>query len=48
MSNEPPPPVSDNSEDARALLQNRVALVWKIIFFIIHTTALEKIITFFY
>ena len=35
MSNEHPPPVSDNSEDARALLQNRVALFWKIIFFII-------------
>ncbi len=35
MSNEHPPPASDHSEDARALLQNRVALFWKIIFFII-------------
>jgi hypothetical protein len=35
MPNEKPPPISEHDEDARALLQNRVALFWKIIFFII-------------
>ena len=30
-----PVPISEDSEEARALLQTRVALFWKVIFFII-------------
>ena len=34
MTNERPPPASEDSEEARAQLQSRVALFWKVIFFI--------------
>jgi eukaryotic-like serine/threonine-protein kinase len=35
MPRQTPSPVSDNSDEARAFLQSRVALFWKVIFFII-------------
>ena len=35
MWSQRPSPVSENSEEERAFLQNRVALFWKVIFFII-------------
>jgi hypothetical protein len=35
MPSQRPPPVSDDSEEGRAFLQSRVALFWKVIFFII-------------
>src|SRR5689334_4879895 len=35
MTSQRPSPVSDHSEEGRAFLQSRVALFWKVIFFII-------------
>lgn len=35
MPNQRPSPLSDHSEEGRAFLQARVALFWKVIFFII-------------
>ena len=35
MSSQRPSPVSEDSEEGRAFLQARVALFWKVIFFII-------------
>jgi hypothetical protein len=35
MPSQRPSPVSENSEEGRAFLQTRVALFWKVIFFII-------------
>src|SRR5688572_10305167 len=35
MPSQSPSPISENSEEGRAFLQSRVALFWKILFFII-------------
>jgi hypothetical protein len=35
MAETAPEPMSDDSEEARAFLQDRVALFWKVTFFII-------------